>query len=446
MPKPFTGTHFVENGYQGITNGYPDLSETPEWIFGIDPRFQSTDTLFIAGTTQLSPYDMDVVRLAHDASVNLHPIQPGSKATVTFNSKNVAWFEVRIYENKFDGTVVELDSELKHDFVQVNNYTGTLSFTMPSNEVYITVVGGSANLAKIDYSLTITTTPPPGARDDGPVYVELGESITIDVLANDIGSNLKIDDYPFEDETELGVVTRSTMSVKYDAGMQAGEDVFFYRLADGTVGAVTVVVVDPNADTEYESTPDNDDYDAGAGLDSAKFHGNKAQYVVQRSGDSITVTDIAGNGDGTDQLSGVERLEFQDAIVAYDIGGNAGQVYRLYKAAFDRTPDKNGLSSNVSLVDGDLTLTQMSAAFAASQEFKDLYGSTTNAQFVSLLYNNVLDRAPDQGGLNHWTNVLNTGQLTRADVLIGFSESPENHNEVNPTISNGIILDPFFFV
>ena len=35
----------------------------------------------------------------------------------------------------------------------------------------------------------------------------------------------------------------------------------------------------------------------------------------------------------------VERLDFSDAHLAFDVDGNAGQIYRLYKAAFARTPD-----------------------------------------------------------------------------------------------------------
>jgi hypothetical protein len=52
------------------------------------------------------------------------------------------------------------------------------------------------------------------------------------------------------------------------------------------------------------------------------------------------VTDKAGT---VDQLSGVERIAFSDATIALDIAGTAGQVYRIYQAAFSRTPDKPGL-------------------------------------------------------------------------------------------------------
>ena len=41
---------------------------------------------------------------------------------------------------------------------------------------------------------------------------------------------------------------------------------------------------------------------------------------------------------------------------------------------------------------------------------------------MTLLYQNVLGRAPDAAGLNFWTGAMRAGQ-SRADVLLGFSES-----------------------
>ena len=139
-------------------------------------------------------------------------------------------------------------------------------------------------------------------------------------------------------------------------------------------------------------------------------------------------------------------MQFSDAVVAFDVSGTAGFAYRLYQAAFDRTPDQAGLSCNTHLLDAGLTNTQMSAAFVVSAEFQTKYGTnSTNAQFVTALYANVLDRAPDPTGYAAWTAYLNSGQLSRADVLIGFSESPENHSVVDPKIVTGIALDPHYF-
>jgi uncharacterized protein DUF4214 len=65
------------------------------------------------------------------------------------------------------------------------------------------------------------------------------------------------------------------------------------------------------------------------------------------------------------------------------------------------------------------------SGFVNSTEFQNTYGSTTNTEFVTLLYNNVLDRAPDAGGLVGWAGQLDSGALTRAEVVRGFAQSPE---------------------
>jgi hypothetical protein len=53
------------------------------------------------------------------------------------------------------------------------------------------------------------------------------------------------------------------------------------------------------------------------------------------------------------------------------------------------------------------------------------YGSLDNGQFVSLLYQNVLGRTADAGGLAFWTGQLNNAAMTRGQVMLSFSESAE---------------------
>ncbi len=42
------------------------------------------------------------------------------------------------------------------------------------------------------------------------------------------------------------------------------------------------------------------------------------------------------------------------------------------------------------------------------------------------MYNNVLGRSGDSGGTEFWKNQLDTNTLSRAETLVGFSESTEN--------------------
>ncbi len=105
-------------------------------------------------------------------------------------------------------------------------------------------------------------------------------------------------------------------------------------------------------------------------------------------------------------------------------GAIPGEIYRLYGAAFNRAPDAAGFEAWTAAIAGGQTLASTAAAFAGSAEFKSLYGTLGNTQFVTQLYSNVLHRAADAAGLAAWTNLLGAG-TSRATVLTGFSESAE---------------------
>lgn len=182
----------------------------------------------------------------------------------------------------------------------------------------------------------------------------------------------------------------------------------------------------------------NDRIDGGAGLDSAYF--NAAVYnksLVTRQGDSQAIVDLSDYGLGVDQVWNVENLVLSNATV--HLTDEAAQVYRLYQAAFARTPDNGGLSHNIDLVDGGMSLKSMSNAFNGSAEFIQRYGSGTSDQtYINALYNNVLGRDAEAAGLSGWQDRLNAGTWDRADVLIGFSESPENINLVADAVEHGV--------
>ena len=103
------------------------------------------------------------------------------------------------------------------------------------------------------------------------------------------------------------------------------------------------------------------------------------------------------------------------------------QVTRLYLAALGRAPDAAGLVANTRALLAGTSLSSDAAAFLASGEFAQLYGSPSNADFVNALYQNVLHRAGDAGGVQTWNSAL-AGGLSRADTLVAFSESAENRN------------------
>lgn len=127
-----------------------------------------------------------------------------------------------------------------------------------------------------------------------------------------------------------------------------------------------------------------------------------------------------------DLLRGRRAMRAQDAVsLAND--NFLGGVVRLYFAYFDRDPDVGGLSywlarRKAGAVSG---VAQVSASFARSSEFVNLFGFGSNEHFVRLVYLHVMDREPDAAGLKYWVPRLDQG-LAKSAMMLQFSESQEN--------------------
>ena len=176
----------------------------------------------------------------------------------------------------------------------------------------------------------------------------------------------------------------------------------------------------------------------GDGTDSVTFGAARGNFTVAAGAGAFTVSDNLGNG-GTDLLSGVERLLFADGRgVALDVDGFGGQTYRLYQAAFDRAPDLAGMGFWLGYLDNGMALVTMAQHFLQSDEGRAAYGAADNGRFVTLLYNNVLHRAPEAAGFNFHLSNLDAGVYSRAELLQGFSESAENRAALVGVTANGI--------
>jgi hypothetical protein len=179
--------------------------------------------------------------------------------------------------------------------------------------------------------------------------------------------------------------------------------------------------------------------DGGAGIDTLYLHGAHTQYTITHTETGFSV---AGNG-VNEWVTNVERLAFGDGFVGLDIKGDTGMAYRIYQAAFNRAPDTGGLGFWINAMDNGMGLEEVSANFIGSVEFQATYGGLDNRQFVTQIYQNVLHRAPDAGGLAFWQGQLDSGTWSRATVLTGFSESNENQANVIGVIQDGAYYNIF---
>jgi Ca2+-binding RTX toxin-like protein len=180
----------------------------------------------------------------------------------------------------------------------------------------------------------------------------------------------------------------------------------------------------------------SDYIDGGDGVDTVLYPDPRLLYGFTKIGNTFTVQTSAG----VDTLVNVERLKFSDQTIAYDTSGTTGEAYRLYQAALNRAPDTSGLGYYVRNLDKGASLHDMATGFINSPEFAAKYGALDNTGFVTQLYANVLHRAPDAGGLAYHTAALAAG-LSRADDLIGFSESPENQAALIGVMARGMVYD-----
>jgi hypothetical protein len=194
----------------------------------------------------------------------------------------------------------------------------------------------------------------------------------------------------------------------------------------------------------FLATDANETIDGGTGLDSIVYGSTLSQHtLVNASGVNWTLSDVSTAN--IDTLKSLERVHFSDKSVALDIsaGDVGGSCYRIYKAAFNRTPDEGGLGYWIGQMDRGMDLIEVSARFIDSDEFRSSYGTNpTNGEFLTKVYNNVLSRDPDTGGYEWWVDQLaNNEEKTWQKVLADFSEGAENQANVLSLIGNGIVYD-----
>lgn len=206
----------------------------------------------------------------------------------------------------------------------------------------------------------------------------------------------------------------------------------------------TVTVREKNIITGTEDrdwilgTSVDDIVDGGAGVDVFALGRQRELYSVTKKDGVITVADVEGLS-GVDILTNVERIKFYGGnFMSWETDGIPAEAYRLYQAAFGRTPDKGGLGYWIGQMGQGTTLKSVAESFTDSVEFKKLYGeSATNSEILTGVYKNVLNRTPDQSGFDYWLGLLNNKTITLTDMLVEFSESPENQVQVIGSLQAG---------
>jgi len=343
-----------------------------------------------------------------------------------------------------DGTLNELVEEVRLTDGNGNllleitglNFTGT-----PEQEAALE--GGPE--AFIDFFLSGDDTVTGTTSDDSYLYAGAGDDVVDGGSGDDLligGSGLGNDTYIGGTGTDTVKYTSATAGIRVDlskgtAASISGDAASIGRdqlsgIENIIGGQYDDILVGDAQANRLEGGSGSDQLDGGSGIDTAAYSGSR--LTMSRSGDQWQV---AG-----DTLTNIERVEFDNGAIGLD--DISEKAYRIYKAAFDRTPDEEGLGYWIQELDKGFALHQVTNSFVISQEFKNLYGADLNNEgFITALYNNVLDRDPDQGGLDYWINDMENNGMSRADVLASFSESAENIANTDPLIELGVLYQPY---
>lgn len=137
-----------------------------------------------------------------------------------------------------------------------------------------------------------------------------------------------------------------------------------------------------------------------------------------------------------------ESKEFNDLCVSYGITrgtvkvtqgrdrnpGLTSFITRMYTKALGRGYDIGGLNDWCNrILDKKWSVTDAATTgFFHSREFLDK--NLSNAEYIKVLYRTFLGREYDIQGFYDWLNKLDSGKMTRDQVLRGFSDSKEFRN------------------
>jgi hypothetical protein len=111
------------------------------------------------------------------------------------------------------------------------------------------------------------------------------------------------------------------------------------------------------------------------------------------------------------------------AITSPDFQETVTPLARLYLATFGRYPDYEGLNYYTGQREEARPLHEIAGEFVASREFERRYGTLDNAQFVELIFTNVLGHPSQADVRNYWVEEIDTGRMTRGQVLVDLAES-----------------------
>ncbi len=133
---------------------------------------------------------------------------------------------------------------------------------------------------------------------------------------------------------------------------------------------------------------------------------------------------------GDDLVVAVAEPEARNAIFT-DLGPGrhdrsvSDSIVRLYCGLLGRHPEALDLDYWARRYWNGVPLVSIAEAFTTSSEFVERFGDPTDEELVTLLYRSVLQREPRDGAIEPFSELLRSGEMTRGELVVAFTDSPE---------------------
>jgi hypothetical protein len=248
-------------------------------------------------------------------------------------------------------------------------------------------------------------------------FAECGEHARDD-LANTLSSSAALP----------GVVTLGPVAASA-AVVAAGLDALQAEVAEGAVTGISLT------DAGTATIPITV---AQLATDAGALHFISGSYWLNVGAVSVENAGSIVQADNLGATTSAAYVAFSDGRLVFSDSDPAAVIYRLYLSALGRVADPSGLAGWTGVLQGGTPLVAIAQDFIGCGEFARHYGTNlSDPAFVTLLYENVLGRAPDGTGLAADVAALGAG-TSRAAMLVNFSESPEHIADTNSAIHAGI--------
>jgi hypothetical protein len=167
----------------------------------------------------------------------------------------------------------------------------------------------------------------------------------------------------------------------------------------------------------YQNTPDKNNFDGGPGIDTVVYDLPSSGYQVT-VGNAGTEVKSVNSSEGTDWLIGIERIQFKDKSLAFDVDGHAGLAAKTLGLVFGieavQTPAYVGICLDY-LDNKSYSAAQLMNEALSIRLGKD--AGNANA-LVSFLYERVTGTKPPQTEVEKYAEWIASGAYTAGTLAL----------------------------